>query len=60
MAIENQDYKEFSKKINETARTKRIPLHAMLELTYRCNFRCIHCYISDQQKKAKPEEIVEQ
>ena len=21
------------------------PLRAMLELTYRCNFRCVHCYL---------------
>ena len=28
----------------------------MFELTYRCNFRCIHCYNSDEQKMIKPKD----
>ena len=27
-----------------TATRLRIPLMAQLELTYRCNLRCLHCY----------------
>lgn len=53
MTIRTKDYKKFSAKINKAARKKRFPLHAMFELTYRCNFRCIHCYITDEQKKSK-------
>ncbi len=35
-------YETFSRKIH--ARNERIPLNVTLELTYRCNNRCVHCY----------------
>ena len=25
-------------------RARRIPVRAMIQLTYKCNFRCVHCY----------------
>jgi len=31
--------------IRAMAETKRIPLYAYLELTYRCNLSCVHCYV---------------
>jgi radical SAM protein with 4Fe4S-binding SPASM domain len=31
------------------ARASRIPLAASFELTRRCNFRCVHCYLGDQK-----------
>ena len=55
MSIITKDDKKFSSKINRIARKKRFPLHAMFELTYRCNFRCIHCYNTDEQKSVKPQ-----
>ncbi len=33
--------------VQETCSENRILLNATLELTYRCNERCIHCYIDD-------------
>ncbi|WP_339134754.1 MAG: radical SAM protein [Candidatus Electrothrix sp. GW3-4] len=27
----------------------RIPISASFELTHRCNFRCVHCYLGDQK-----------
>jgi MoaA/NifB/PqqE/SkfB family radical SAM enzyme len=30
---------------------KRIPLYATLELTWRCNFRCVHCYQEGLRKR---------
>jgi AdoMet-dependent heme synthase len=33
--------------IRRNAAARRIPLHAQLELTHRCNLRCQHCYLSD-------------
>lgn len=36
---------------------KRIPLSGSLEITFRCNNRCVHCYVNkapnDQEEKAK-------
>ena len=42
----------------------RIPTSAMLELTRRCNLRCVHCYLGDQvrqhalrHRERRPEEV---
>ncbi len=29
---------------------QRIPLDGSLELTHRCNLRCVHCYLGDQKE----------
>ena len=31
--------------LRQRAREEGLPLHATLELTQRCNFRCVHCYV---------------
>lgn len=50
------EYKVFSRRIRKLALKKRFPINAMFELTYRCNFKCIHCYNTDEQRKIKPED----
>lgn len=37
-------YREFSDRFSEKAVQQRIPLTGSLELTYRCNLSCTHCY----------------
>ena len=37
-------YSEFARAINSGIPGERIPIAGTLELTYRCNLRCIHCY----------------
>jgi len=32
------------------AGAQRVPLDGSLELTHRCNLRCVHCYLGDQKK----------
>lgn len=32
--------------IRARARAHRVPLHAMIEVTHRCNLRCAHCYLA--------------
>lgn len=39
-------YQEFAHK----ARRESIPLYATFELTYRCNLRCVHCYLAEQNR----------
>ncbi|MBN1260706.1 MAG: radical SAM protein [Anaerolineae bacterium] len=39
-------YGEFSSVLHERADGQRIPLIGSLELTFRCNLRCHHCYLS--------------
>lgn len=31
------------------ASASRVPLAASFELTRRCNFQCVHCYLGDQK-----------
>ncbi len=40
----------------EQAQRRRIPLLAMLELTYRCNLRCRHCYVLDRVECPTPAQ----
>ncbi len=40
--------------LHEKAKAGLFPLRVMFELTYRCNFRCRHCYVPPVYKK-KPE-----
>ena len=52
MVIKKDNSDKFYHKITSLALRHKFPLKAMFELTYRCNFRCIHCYaVSDKKKK---------
>ena len=45
-------YREFSETIHSKVGEKRIPLNGSIEVTLRCNLRCLHCYCSyNSQKK---------
>lgn len=41
----------------ELALAERIPLFAMVEITYRCNLRCRHCYILSKVDRPRPETM---
>jgi len=58
------NYGEFSKRIHSKIVAKRIPINGSIELTFRCNLRCTHCYcnlsLNDKdalEKELKTEEI---
>jgi radical SAM protein with 4Fe4S-binding SPASM domain len=40
--------KEFSLRFNKKVAKQRIPFSGSIELTHRCNLRCVHCYLGDQ------------
>lgn len=42
--------------IEDYLKSKRIPLNATFQLTYRCNFKCLHCYLTPSRKE-KLDEI---
>lgn len=44
-------YSEFSKHIHDKTVAKRIPLDGGIELTFRCNLKCVHCYVAYESKK---------
>jgi len=39
-------YGEFSKRLHHKVAGQRIPIVGSLELTFRCNLRCVHCYVA--------------
>ncbi len=43
-ALPSQEYKDFSLRIHERAARQHQVIKAQLELTYRCNLHCRHCY----------------
>src|SRR5437868_14362963 len=42
----------------ELARAAQVPLHVLLELTYRCNVRCVHCYLAGQEREMTLPELL--
>lgn len=44
-------YSEFSERIYKKLISKRIPFDGSLELTLRCNLRCVHCYCKPDVSK---------
>jgi AdoMet-dependent heme synthase len=50
--------REVDNDIFAVARSKFIPLNAMLEVTYRCNQACVHCFIAeDTHEELATQEI---
>jgi len=43
------DYKAFSKRVHEAVRRDRIPVGGSIDLTSRCNLKCVHCYVRDSR-----------
>ncbi|MFT5173282.1 MAG: radical SAM protein with 4Fe4S-binding SPASM domain [Gammaproteobacteria bacterium] len=41
---------EFFEEFTRRAVQQRVPLDASIELTHRCNLRCVHCYLGDQKE----------
>ena len=36
-----------SSSASASRRGRRIPVEGMIETTYRCNLRCVHCYVNE-------------
>lgn len=51
MAIKEGSSNSFYRDINSLANEKKFPARLMFELTYKCNFRCLHCYVVPDGKK---------
>ncbi len=52
-----QSHNGFWQEIHKTAKEKGFPLRVMFELTYRCNFRCGHCYVPLGYQKQSGREL---
>ncbi len=56
--MKTQSYADFSARVHSAFSARRVPLNAALELTYRCNNNCVHCYCSlpaSDRKSARRE-----
>jgi radical SAM protein with 4Fe4S-binding SPASM domain len=40
-------YGEFSRRLHKKLAGQRLPFSGSVELTFRCNLRCAHCYVAD-------------
>lgn len=43
------DNREYLRRFNQEAARLQIPLSGSLDLTHRCNLRCIHCYLGPRE-----------
>lgn len=48
-------YNSFWQQLHKSAKESSFPLRIIFELTYRCNFKCQHCYLPPSYKKKYPE-----
>jgi radical SAM protein with 4Fe4S-binding SPASM domain len=44
--IPELSYSEFGERLRRKIAGRRIPITGSLELTFRCNLRCVHCYVA--------------
>lgn len=49
--------KDFLIQFNRKATQLRIPLSGSIDLTHRCNLRCVHCYVGPQLQVLKMPEL---
>ncbi len=48
-------YAEFARRLHGLALAQRLPIAGSIELTYRCNLRCVHCYLAPLRDAAVAE-----
>lgn len=48
---------EYFRHFNTKSAQSRIPLSGSFDLTHRCNFRCVHCYLGDRSDRMLHEEM---
>jgi radical SAM protein with 4Fe4S-binding SPASM domain len=49
----NEDAHDFLIQFRKRVAQDRIPLSGSMDLTHRCNLKCIHCYLDPQNRKRK-------
>ena len=57
--IQKQDYSDWSLGIHRLSVGNRIPISGAIEVTQRCNHRCVHCYVNlpIDHKEARSQEL---
>jgi radical SAM protein with 4Fe4S-binding SPASM domain len=44
---------EFLKRFGDRLAARRVPVTGMIEITSRCNLRCVHCYLGPQEEQQR-------
>lgn len=47
MSLPELSYAEFGARMMRVGGSARVPLSGSIEITFKCNLRCVHCYIPD-------------
>jgi radical SAM protein with 4Fe4S-binding SPASM domain len=57
--LDLQGYTDWSLKVHNLSVTKRVPISAAIEVTRRCNNRCVHCYnnLALKDQSARQNEL---
>jgi radical SAM protein with 4Fe4S-binding SPASM domain len=57
--IPDISYSAFARRIGERVSSERTPLDGSLEVTFRCNLRCAHCYVNEPpgHRRSKEREL---
>jgi len=48
--------REYLQRFRRKVTEQRIPLSGSIDLTHRCNLRCVHCYLGDQESISKKRD----
>ena len=62
--IPQVSYAQFGQRLYRQVYEKRLPVNGSMELTFRCNLRCVHCYCNlppkdpSAEKEMKTDEIL--
>jgi len=57
--IRDISYSAFARRIGDRVSSERTPLDGSLEVTFRCNLRCAHCYVNEPpgDRRSKEREL---
>ena len=51
MKITELRYRDFSLDFHQRMGKRGKPIVGQMELTFRCNLKCVHCYVADDKTK---------
>ncbi|MBU1172374.1 MAG: radical SAM protein [Proteobacteria bacterium] len=51
--LQSERNKDFILRFHKKLFTDRVPVSGSMELTTRCNFNCVHCYLPESERKGK-------
>src|SRR5207247_8794499 len=47
MSLPEISYGDFGARLSRAGGAARVPLSGSIEITFKCNLRCVHCYVPD-------------